>query len=328
MTVEGVDFSFSRPGGAALVAAGKHFVCRYLAYRDAPRGALGKFLTADEVADYHRHGIAIVANLESTANRALDGNDAGRRDAQDAKNALHALGAPDDLPVYFSVDFDASAGQQLAINRYLQGAATVMDKQRVGVYGGFDVVSRCLASGFVSWAWQTYAWSGGRISSKAHLYQYRNGQSIGGSAVDFDRALRSPFGAWIAPGLPDTATASQEDARMGLIQTPGEAMEIRDVPKGTPLFDDPHGLDSQKVTAMSQTATLAYVGLVPGLSTYAVRFSSAAEDPQHEVEAVIGWVRRADVSAPVRAAAQQTAAISVKQVTVTLSDGHTAVLTA
>ena len=52
---EGVDYSFARPGGAALRAAGKSFAVRYVPYQ----GDQGKGLKADELSDLQANGIAV-----------------------------------------------------------------------------------------------------------------------------------------------------------------------------------------------------------------------------------------------------------------------------
>jgi len=36
--------------------------------------------------------------------------------------------------------------------------------------------------------WQTYAWSGGKRSAKANIYQYKNGQTIAGHPVDLNES--------------------------------------------------------------------------------------------------------------------------------------------
>jgi hypothetical protein len=101
MTIEGVDFSYDRPGGAALAAAGKHFVVRYIT------GAGGKALTAAEISDYHAHGISIALVFESTRGRVLGGRPAGIADATQAVAACTALHIPSSTRIYFAVDFDA-----------------------------------------------------------------------------------------------------------------------------------------------------------------------------------------------------------------------------
>jgi hypothetical protein len=211
MAIEGVDLSWARPGGAALVAASKHFVVRYLT------GTPGKPLTAAEVADYHGHGLKIALVFETSKGRALDGHPAGVADGQSARNAAAARGVPPAVPIYFAVDIDASADKQPAIDAYLKGAGSVVGRERVGVYGGLRVVTRCHDNGTARWFWQTYAWSGGKIAPFIHLYQYRNGQTINHGAVDFCRAYRANFGQWPQPadGQPDPVSGQPQPAAAG-----------------------------------------------------------------------------------------------------------------
>lgn len=198
MSLEGVDYSDGRPGGAALAAAGKRFAVRYLKYRGITDP--NKYLTAAELADLHGHGISAVANFESTSDRATLGRQAGISDGTDAKAAVNGLGFPATCPVYFSVDFNAQISDQPAIDAYLEGAATILGVARIGVYGSFAVCTRCRANGTATWFWQSEAWSSGHISTFAHIYQYLNSQRIAGSAVDLDRALRTNYGQFAAPG--------------------------------------------------------------------------------------------------------------------------------
>jgi LysM repeat protein len=186
---EGVDYSWARPGGAALKNAGKSFAVRYL-YTD---GQGGKGLDKDELADLQAHGIEVPVVYESTAGRARDGRAAGQEDAKAAQAALEAVGLPSGMPIYFAVDFDATEGDQAAIDEYMRGAGDVIGHNRVGVYGDYYVVKRCHDNGSASWFWQTYAWSGGQWFSGNHLEQYLNGQNING-AVDLCRSKQDNYG--------------------------------------------------------------------------------------------------------------------------------------
>jgi len=183
---EGVDYSWSRPGGAALAAAGKCFAGRYL----YPGG--GKGLTAGEVNDLHAHGILVFTIFESSAMRALDGFAAGAADARTAQGQLAACGLPADQVVYFGVDFDATDAQLAAIDDYLHGAGSVHGQELVGVYGSYRVTTHCRASGSAPHGFQTYAWSWlnhvNQIDDGADFYQYNNGQTLNGS-VDLVRSL-------------------------------------------------------------------------------------------------------------------------------------------
>lgn len=186
---EGVDYSWARPGGAALRAAGKRFAARYL-YAD---GQGGKGLDVSELQDLQANGIEVPVVYESYAARAKEGRAAGQADARAAQAALVAVGLPSGMPIYFAVDYDTPEGDQPAIDEYLRGAADVIGANRVGVYGSFYVCKRTRANGTAKWLWQTYAWSGGQVLDGIHLFQYRNGQDLNG-AVDFCRAMQDNYG--------------------------------------------------------------------------------------------------------------------------------------
>lgn len=199
MPIEGVDYAAGPADYKALKAAGKKFVCRYLAPLDHQNS--WKVLRGGEARMLKGSGLHIVTVWESWPDRALDGRPAGITDAKAAMSQLADLGAPKDAPVYFAVDFDASEAQQAAINRYLNGAAHILGKDRVGVYGGFYVVKRALEAGVCKYGWQTYAWSGGQWHPGAHLQQYQNDVKLAGVDCDLDRAMDADFGQWHRPKL-------------------------------------------------------------------------------------------------------------------------------
>jgi hypothetical protein len=191
MTIEGVDYSFSRPSAAALKAAGKRFAVRY-----GGPGSAGKQLTSGELRDLRANGIDVVANAEGSA-AGFKGTSAGVSWAGAAQSYFAALGMPTNAPIYFSVDWDAGSADWGGIDAALRGAASVIGAARVGVYGSYDVVAHCHAAGTARWFWQTYAWSGGKTPpSYVHLYQYKNGVTIGGADCDLTRALQPSYGQW------------------------------------------------------------------------------------------------------------------------------------
>ncbi len=214
--IEGVDFSWARPGGAALAAAGKKFVVRYV-----PTGSGRKDLDAAEIADYRAHDLAICLVWESAPGRAKAGTAAGRADATVAKAAAAALGFPLTTPIYFAVDFDAQSADFPAIDAYLRGAATVLSAPRVGVYGSARLMAHCANVKSAQWFWQTYAWSYGVIFPGNHLYQYNNvGQSINGGEVDLCRAMQANYGQWAPPSVPvppPVHVAPQEDPTVRVV---------------------------------------------------------------------------------------------------------------
>ena len=191
MALFGVDYAWGRPGVSALRRAGVKFACRYLSH-----DTTGKNLTRAEADDLSDAGIWVVVVWESTAKRPLAGRSAGVTDARDAAAQAAACGMPDDRPIYFAADWDASASQQDDLNAYLDGAASVIGRDRVGLYAGYGPTKRAFDAGKIAYGWQTYAWSGGRWDARAQLQQYSNDHTINGVGVDYDRAVKSDYGQW------------------------------------------------------------------------------------------------------------------------------------
>lgn len=194
MTRLGIDYAWGRPGGAAIKAAGYTFAVRYVDYP----GAAGKGLMADELADLHANGVAVALVFESTGNRVLDGQAAGKYDAGMVQSQLTALGWPADRPAYFAVDFGAMPAQMEAIDTYLAGVASVLGQARVGVYGSYAVVSHCRASRSAAWYWQCLAWSSGQMFEDRHIYQTYPPVTVNGVSCDVNQANADDFGQWEA----------------------------------------------------------------------------------------------------------------------------------
>ncbi|RJQ31913.1 MAG: DUF1906 domain-containing protein [Actinobacteria bacterium] len=189
---EGVDYSWGYYPGFAhkLKSGGKQFVMRYVATGE------GKEITAGEVIELKKAGLAIGVVFEITHrhNRPLDGFKAGQVDATKVRQYVHGVGLPSNMPIYFAVDFEASSAQQAAINSYISGAASVLGKDKTGVYGGYDTVAGALNAGVCKYAWQTYSWSRGRFDARAQIRQYLNKQSLHGVAVDMNKIIHSDSG--------------------------------------------------------------------------------------------------------------------------------------
>lgn len=247
MSVEGVDYSSGRPGGAALAAAGIVFACRYLEYRGNPNPR--KPLTLGEIDDLHNHGVAVVAAFESTANRALDGRAAGAADGADAAAALKGLGFPASCPAYFAVDFDPQPQYLDRIDAYFEGIATSLSIARIGVYGGYGLLGHLRTGGYATWFWQAAGWSGGHEFAPGHIHQYQTGsmgaKPINGAAVDYDRALKSNFGQWAVSGAGPAQPLPQPENPVLAIsaQTPGTCQLIA----GKQLYD----LNQKPLTTVS-----------------------------------------------------------------------------
>lgn len=208
MSTFGIDYAWSKPSVAAMTAAGVKFIARYLSNDPS------KNLTRAEATAANGAGIWCVVVWETTASRALAGRQAGRDDALTAAYQARALGMPDDRPIYFAVDFDAQPDNYPAIREYFIGAASVdgtLGKERVGMYAGYGPIKWAFDTGLVTWGWQTYAWSGGKWDTRAHVQQYQNGVMLGGKNVDYDRAMYDDYGQWMIGESP--VAISDADAR-------------------------------------------------------------------------------------------------------------------
>jgi hypothetical protein len=256
---EGLDYAFGRPSSSALRSAGVKFVCRYLSHSPS------KNLTAAEAKSLSDAGIWIVVVWETEARRALAGRAAGVVDAMDALAQAQACGMPTGRPVYFVVDWDATNSQQAAINAYLDGAASVLGRDRVGIYGGYGPVKRALDAGKAAWAWQTYAWSGGKWDSRAQIQQYSNDHTLDGVGCDYDRATKDDYGQWRTGATPDI----QEDdmAQVSSLGVDGKqtiaAGKTADV-KFTKEYSDKHKLHGENGLSVV-IATAGYWALVDGI---------------------------------------------------------------
>jgi len=194
MTTAGADYAFTHPDTSSLKSAGIGFVCRYLSTDPS------KNLTATELSALHGAGISVVLNWETTAQMALRGYQGGLADGRTARAQAQALGAPASVPIYYSVDFDATLAQISTVLDYLHGVADAEgSKDLVGVYGGYDTVAATLAAGF-RYAWQTFAWSGNptKWHGSASIRQTAVDNYIGGVQVDLDEAMTDEYGQWPA----------------------------------------------------------------------------------------------------------------------------------
>jgi hypothetical protein len=224
----GVDYSDARPSPDSLVADGYQFVVRYLS-----NSTSGKNLSASEEEALIAAGLDVAVVWEQGAEDALSGYDLGVSDAQSAASQALADGQPSTRPIYFAIDFDATAAQEATIEQYFDGVASVIGLDRTGAYGGYGVIDRLFNDGKITWGWQTYAWSSGEWDTRAQLRQIQNGTD-----TDTDQAMVADFGQWgpgtINPGGPPPPTACEAAgvagtciatsacaAMQGYVSTPG-----------------------------------------------------------------------------------------------------------
>lgn len=189
--MEGFDYAwgYSASLPAALKKAGASFVVRYL-------GTSSKCVTLSEVHELQAKGIAIGLVYEVGGTSFTGGKAAGQVDGIAARAAAAKLSVPQGTTIYFAIDTDTS--DYNLVNDYQNGAQEALGAQYVArLYAGYGPVQSALGDGH----WQTYAWSGGKISAKAGLYQYHNGVAVAGVSTDRVRTLAGgpvDRGGWLS----------------------------------------------------------------------------------------------------------------------------------
>lgn len=229
MATKGIDCAvpLTSAKAAAMAAAGMRFVARYL----VPERYAWKRLTRMEATAITAAGMKVVSVFETTTNRPAGGASAGLVDGEEAYREAKAIGQPTGSTIYFAVDYDAQAKDYAAIEAYLRAAASKVTGYDVGVYASCAVVEEMAKRGACKRFWQTYAWSRGKKSAYANIYQYQNGQTLAGHTIDYNESYGGE-GWWdttpvvvIPQPVAKTADAATQEALKvlvanGVIQTP------------------------------------------------------------------------------------------------------------
>lgn len=155
------DYSWARPAPSALQASDFIGAVRYLG-----PGNGGRDITASELRTLHDAGLGVGFVWETSTTASLAGNTAGRSDAAKANHYADALGVPDWVPIFMTVDTDVSTGQiRGPIADYFRGAVAV-SKRPIRPYGEADLLDiLCGELRLMDCGWQTAAWSQGKLSN-------------------------------------------------------------------------------------------------------------------------------------------------------------------
>ena len=247
MTSFGIDQSSRPPPSAdALVKAGVRFISMYVADRAKdhhvdptdPSTWPGKCLRPAEVRAYVEAGIQVIANWETSEDAMISDKARGAEAARNSLTMARLCGMPADRPVYFSLDTNPNVltGDQWArVFDFLDGAAGVLGRANVGIYGGLAAVQKALNAGKAAWAWQTFAWSGGEWDQRAQIRQFPDASphapdakfhvTIGGVQCDIDRATTTDFGQW--GGKEDDMPLNADDKKF-LTDLVGDSVRMLD----------------------------------------------------------------------------------------------------
>lgn len=169
---------------ASLKASSIDAVGRYLGQNT------WKGLTPEEVRAIHAAGLEIFLIWETDPTSPdYFSYSKGLSDANNALIEAEKLGVPDDVPIYFTVDYDAQPSDFTAIINYFYGIrdGKPASKYLVGAYGSYDIL--CALKNSLNAPdryFQTYAWSHGKVCKFNDIYQYQNNVNIAGIPVDRD----------------------------------------------------------------------------------------------------------------------------------------------
>ncbi|MFD0670818.1 DUF1906 domain-containing protein [Cohnella sp. GCM10027633] len=208
MTTKGIDCAQPIPANTAkaIAAQGYEFAARYL----VPSNYAWKRLTRKEAEGITQAGMQIISVYETTASRPAGGASYGREDGKLALQEAIAIGQPEGSAIYFAVDYDAQPSDYDAIEAYLRAAAAEIGAYGTGVYGSYAVVEEMRKRGAAKHLWQTYAWSHGKKSASANVWQYQNGVTVAGHPVDLNESYGDE--GWWNTNEEEDKAMSAEDA--------------------------------------------------------------------------------------------------------------------
>jgi hypothetical protein len=193
----------------SLAASGSAFAARYL----VPERFAWKRLTLAEAEAITKAGLQLVSVFETSAARAAGGAAAGAIDGSEAYNEAQMIGQPEGSAIYFAVDYDAQPRDYDAIARYITAASRQLTRYKIGVYGSYAVIEEIARRGAADHYWQTYAWSKGKKSGHANIYQYQNDVRFSGISVDLNESYGCE-GWWNLNPIPESesTTADRKDS--------------------------------------------------------------------------------------------------------------------
>ncbi len=205
--IRGIDCAsrLTREKASALYSLGYRFAGRYVV--PISGSTAWKALTLPEAEAIRASGMDILCIFELDAARAGRGEAVGAQDGDLALACARALGIPAGTTLYFAVDYYPAAAEMPQIEAYLRAAGARIAPYTLGVYGCYDVVEYLAARHVCRHYWQCVAWSGGKKSTNADLYQATGNVNVAGVLVDQNERYREA-GLWKSADTSDTGASS------------------------------------------------------------------------------------------------------------------------
>ena len=193
---EGFDWSTGWLTGPQVRAAGGVLAGRYAVPDLSPAG---RGISAAEYATHKAAKVSVFLYYEGTASWMLGGWDAGVEAAHIAEASKANAAMPERQPIHYAHDIDPDPNHFPAIEACLDGIASVVGWDKIGVYAGWLLIDHLARLGKIRYFVQTIAWEYGRgVHPAATAYQYDTrdvaSNYVGGVACDRVRSLVDNFG--------------------------------------------------------------------------------------------------------------------------------------
>ena len=203
MSYQGIDTCARIKDPRLCYDKGIRFIGRYL----VPEEVYGaKAINAAEASAILSAGVGLLLCWETNAQRASEGAKAGTKDGTTAQILAQKLGVPENVTLYFAVDYVPPLHDYDAIEAYFRTAAANCAPYGCGIYGPFAIVEEIVRRIPTLYVWQCVGGSGGKVSELADVYQYQwqgggEAQALAaelGYAVDLDTCEdMSKAGLWL-----------------------------------------------------------------------------------------------------------------------------------
>lgn len=200
-----LDFSAGFPSAQSIKSGGFIGVVHYVSDRRPKAEWMKAKPVTKQFADSLKSlGLTNVSNFQFGKAETSDwlfGYDNGVKCAKRALELHKAAGGPDGAVIYASIDAAPSPRQiQENVIPYLKGFASVVGKDKLGVYANSIVIDVCLNQLVGKYFWQ-HKWHENKGLNTphpaAHLFQDRiDKDKVDGIGVDINIILKEDYGQW------------------------------------------------------------------------------------------------------------------------------------